>query len=71
MDQLNELESRLFTFKMLLPCAPFPFETSVVAFNEKSAIKKGIEKAKQCGLKAWGPAEHIEKQNYISQGGSL
>lgn len=70
-NSLHEIESKLFRFKMLLPCVPFPFEVETVAFNEKSAIQKGIAKVGQYlgengkPLKAWGPPIHIEKSKYL------
>jgi len=41
----------LNTYKMLIPCVPFPFEVSVSASTLKYAIDKAIFQAKKCGLK--------------------
>lgn len=63
----QEIEKNLFKYHMLIPAIPFPFDGNAVASTGKAALKKIIFQAKQCGIKAWGPALEIEKMAYIKE----
>jgi hypothetical protein len=39
-------------YRIELACVPFPFQSTIVAFNRESAIKKALFQARQCKLDA-------------------
>ena len=63
--KMNQIEKKLYTYKMLIPAAPYPFEGKATAFNLDQAFRKIQFQAKQCGLilKRGKPIQ-VEKMKY-------
>ena len=62
---MNQIENELFTYKMLIPAAPYPFEGKAVASTEEQAFRKIKWQATQCGATPKrGRPLAIEKMGY-------